>query len=157
MYPVTAQTLADGRRWEGSSLIVYPDSRGYATQGIGRHSGVAFGDPAISETTELQWFGEDWRNAYTVALTLVPRLDEIDEVRRNAIIWCAFNMGVTTLSQFAPFIRFVRLGKWSDAAFHLLTNMSGHLTPYLEQTGQRAAETALRICSGEILDEFKTA
>jgi GH24 family phage-related lysozyme (muramidase) len=113
------------------------------------------GDPDIDAATETRWFAEDWHRAYLGALTLVPKLDAIDEVRRDAVIWCAFNMGVGTLSQFAPFIRFVRLGKWSEAAFHLLTNMSGHLTPYLEQTGARAAETALRICSGEVLEEFR--
>lgn len=150
----SAQVTADSFRWEGSSLKVYPDSRGFATQGRGRHSGVAFGDPDIDAATEAQWFAEDWRRAYNEALTLVPKLDAMDEVRRDAVIWLAFNMGIGTLSQFAPFIRYVRLAKWSEAAYHLLTNMSHHLTPYLQQTGARAAETALRICSGEVLEEF---
>lgn len=150
----SAQNLADGKRWEGSSLKVYLDSRGYATQGIGRHHGIKKGDPDIDEATQARWFAEDWAASYALALTIFPKLDQIDQVRRDALIWLTFNMGIDTLSQFVPFIRYVRLQKWSEAAFHVLTNLSGHLTPYVLQVGARAEETGLRIATGEILEEF---
>jgi len=37
---------------------------------------------------------------------------------------------------------------------HLETNMAHHLTPYLQQVGERGAEEAIRIACGEIPDEF---
>jgi GH24 family phage-related lysozyme (muramidase) len=155
MFLPTMQLLADGKRWEGERLKVYKDSLGYATQGIGRHTGVQFGDPDIDQLTEARWFGEDINTAYFGAATLFPQLDSYDSVRRDAIVWLVFNMGINTLSQFVPFCTYVKARKWSEAAYHLLTNTSQHLTPYLQQTGVRAVETALRIATGEVLEEFR--
>ena len=151
----SAQAIADGIRWEGQSLTVYPDSRGFPTQGIGRHHGVAFGDPPIDAATQAQWFEQDWDTAYAAAAWLFGGLDNIDTVRAEALCWLVFNMGEGTLSQFVPFIDHVKSRRWSEAAYHLLTNLSGHLTPYLQQTGARAVETALRIATGTILEEFR--
>jgi GH24 family phage-related lysozyme (muramidase) len=97
MFLPTMQLLADGKRWEGERLKVYKDSLGYATQGIGRHTGVKFGDPDIDQLTEARWFGEDINTAYYGAATLFPKLDSYDSVRRDAMVWLVFNMGVTTL------------------------------------------------------------
>lgn len=155
MFLPTMQLLADGKRWEGERLKVYKDSLGYATQGIGRHHGVNFGDPDIDVLTEARWFGEDINIAYSGARKLFPELDAYDGVRRDAIIWLVFNMGDNTLAQFVPFAKYVKARQWSEAAYHLLTNTSAHLTPYLIQTGVRAIETALRIATGEVLEEFR--
>jgi GH24 family phage-related lysozyme (muramidase) len=154
-YTPSAQMLADMKRWEGSSLVVYADSRGLPTQGIGRHQGVNFGDPPITDDTETFWLIQDLQSAYQGAARLFVSLDQLDGVRRDALIGLAFNMGPTTLSTFVPFIAHINYCNWDEAAFHLLTNLSGHLTPYLNQVGARAAETALRIATGYILKEYR--
>jgi GH24 family phage-related lysozyme (muramidase) len=154
-YTASAQMLADMKRWEGSSLIVYTDSRGLPTQGIGRHEGVNFNDPPITADTEALWLTEDLQSAYQGAARLFVSLDQLDGVRRDALVALAFNMGPTTLSMFVPFIGHINYCEWDEASYHLLTNMSGHLTPYLNQVGARAAETALRIATGNILKEYR--
>jgi GH24 family phage-related lysozyme (muramidase) len=154
-YVPSQQCIADKRRWEGSSLSVYADSRGLPTQGIGRHHGVSFGDPDIDKATEERWLQEDIQGAYAAAGRLFFGLASLDDVRVDALVDLAFNMGENKLSVFQPFIKAVNTKQWSEAAFHILTNTSGHLTPYLLQTGTRAVEVALRIATGEILQEFK--
>jgi GH24 family phage-related lysozyme (muramidase) len=155
--PITpsAQVVADGLRWEGERLTVYVDSLGYFTQGIGRHVGVHRGDPDIDRATSRAWFAQDWDRAYQEARGLFDEFDQIDDVRRDAIVWLIFNMGPGGLAEFVPLIGYVNARNWDEAAFHLLTNMHGRLTPYLVQVGARGAETALRIATGEVLDEFR--
>jgi GH24 family phage-related lysozyme (muramidase) len=155
MYSPSAQAQADMPRYEGKSLSVYADSRGLPTQGIGRHHGVKFGDPDIDEATEYRWLAEDMQTAYADALYFFSSLDDFDLVRKEALIQLAFNMGRDTLSQFAPFIEYVNARQWDEAAYHLLVNMHHHITPYVLETGSRAAETALRICSGNVLEQYR--
>jgi GH24 family phage-related lysozyme (muramidase) len=154
-YVPSSQCLADKRRWEGSSLVVYADSRGLATQGIGRHHGVSFGDPPITAETEARWLGEDLQGAYAAAGRLFSGLAALDAARLDAVVDLCFNLGEEKLSVFQPFIKAVNAKQWSEASFHLLTNTSGHLTPYLTQVGARAIEVALRIATGEVPAEFK--
>lgn len=149
------QAIADGIRWEGESLVVYADSRGLPTQGIGRHHGIAFGDPPIDANTQALWFAHDWFDAQTQGLSLFPALLSLDQVRQEALTWLVFNMGLAKLAEFVPFIAHVQSNEWTEAAFHLLTNTHGHLTPYTNETGARAIETALRIATGTILEEHR--
>jgi GH24 family phage-related lysozyme (muramidase) len=155
MYVPSAQMNADMPRYEGKSLSVYADSRGNPTQGIGQHDGVNFGDPDITEVQMYANLAGRLQVAYSDALGLFPGLDSFDLVRKEALIQIAFNMGFSTLSTFRPFIDRVNAEEWDEAAYHILTNLHHHLTGYLLQTGVRAAETALRICSGNVLEEFK--
>lgn len=155
MYFPSPQMNADMPRYEGKSLSVYADSRGFATQGIGQHDGVNFGDPDITEETMYDWLAMRLQIAYGDALNFFPALDSFDIVRKEALIQLAFNLGATKLATFVPFINYVNMQKWDEAAYHILVNLKGHITPYALQVGARAEETALRICSGNVLDEFK--
>jgi GH24 family phage-related lysozyme (muramidase) len=150
----TAQAIADGKRWEGDSLVVYPDSRGLPTQGRGRHTGVHFGDAPITRETLELWFAQDWATHYAGARSLFPGIATLGVVRQEALTWLVFNMGEATLALFVPFIEHVNAGEWDEAAYHLQTNLSGHITPYETQVGARAVETALRIATGNVLREF---
>lgn len=159
MIPVTPspQNLMDAARWEGLSLTVYADSLGFWTQGYGRHTGITKDSPPIDKATSRNWFAQDWDRARQQAREMFEGFDLLPEdVRADALTWLVFNMGAATLAEFVPFIRHVNARKWREAAFHLLTNTSGHLTPYTLQTGARAVETALRIATGEVLEEFRT-
>jgi GH24 family phage-related lysozyme (muramidase) len=155
IFTPSKQMAADLVRHEGLRLDVYADSEGFATQGIGRHSGVYFGDAPIDELTAYRWLAEDLQKAYSGALNLLPDLGAMDLVRKEACIELAYNMGEGTLGQFVPFLTHLKAGEWAEAAFHLLTNTKRHLTPYLTETGARAVETALRIATGTVLEEFK--
>jgi GH24 family phage-related lysozyme (muramidase) len=145
---------ADMVRHEGLRLDVYADSLGLPTQGVGQHDGVNFGDPPIDKETAFRWLATRLQQAYSDALALIPGLADIDTVRKEGLVELAYNLGASRLAQFIPFLKHVNAAEWPDAAFHLLTNTSGHLTPYLLQTGARAAETALRIATGQVLKEF---
>jgi GH24 family phage-related lysozyme (muramidase) len=151
----TAQMVADMRRREGYSAEVYKDSKGLPTQGIGRHTGVKFGDPPIDDATAARWLAEDLQRGYAGAASLFRNLDAIDVVRREALIDVTFNMGRDKLAQFTPFIGYVNAGKWASAMHHLLVNTKGHLTPYLLQVGQRGIEIGGRIATGEVLEEHR--
>lgn len=156
-YQPSAQMIADTQRREGSSLKVYADSKGLPTQGTGRHHGVQFGDPDIDAATQARWLTEDLQGAYSDALSLFYSLDMLDTVRKEACIDLCFNMGLATLEQFVPFIRAVNACDWDGAAFHILTNTKGRLTPYLTQVGARAVDNALRLCTGNIVSEYRIA
>lgn len=144
----------DMRRREGFSLKVYADSKGLATQGIGRHHGVKFGDSDITEATAVQWLADDLQQAYQDARSLVHDLDSLDVVRRESIIDCSFNMGINSFEMFVPFLNAVNRHDWPSAHLHLLTNLKRHLTPYLTDTGVRAVDNAGRIATGFIPAEF---
>jgi hypothetical protein len=116
---------------------------------------VKFGDPDITPAIEALWLADDLQQAYMDALALFPELNELDVVRREALIDLPFNMGLHTLAQFDPFIRFVNARNWPSAYLHLLTNMAGRLTPYTTQVGIRAVDVAGRIRDGLIPDEYK--
>jgi GH24 family phage-related lysozyme (muramidase) len=151
----SAQLIADLKRWEGFSLKVYADSKGLPTQGYGRHHGVNFGDPDIDDATALRWLAGDMQDAYADALSLFPQLNIFDPIRRELLVGLVFNMGRDTLAEFAPFISWVNQQEWDEAAYHIETNMSHHLTPYLLQVGARGAEVAIRLTSGRVLQEFR--
>lgn len=155
MYIPSPQMEADTKRREGFSLSVYKDSRGLATQGYGQHTGVNFGDPDIDETTAEKWLANSLQGAYAGALSLFPELDTLDLIRKETLIDLVYNMGEETLSQFTPFIAAVNNQDWIEAPWHLMTNLHGHLTPYLVETGARAVDNALRLCTGEVLREFR--
>ena len=154
-YIPSPQMQADMRRREGYSLSVYPDSKGLATQGIGRHHGVNFGDPDITDDTAVQWLQDDLQQAYADAKQLFHFLDLLDMVRIESFVDLAFNMGGQKLAQFSPFITAVNLRDWPSAHLHLLTNSSQHLTPYLTQVGIRAVDVAGRIATGQVPKEFQ--
>jgi hypothetical protein len=116
---------------------------------------VNFGDAPITDAIASLWFAQDWQDGYATAHGMFPAIDTIDQVRRESLIWILFNMGQGTLSQFVAFIQHVNAGEWPEAAFHVLTNMAHHLTPYVQQVGARAEETGLRIATGEVLLEFR--
>lgn len=155
MYAPSPQMVADTKRREGFSLSVYKDSKGLATQGYGRHTGVSFGDADITEEIAEQWLLKDLQNASTDALELFPELDTLDLIRKETLIDLVYNMGQETLSEFTPFITAVNNQDWIEAPWHLMTNLHGHLTPYLMETGARAVDNALRLSTGEVLREFR--
>lgn len=136
-------------------MKVYADSKQLATQGIGRHHGVKFGDPDITPAIEALWLADDLQQAYMDALQLFPDMNALDVVRREALIDLAFNMGISTLEQFLSFIEAVNAQNWPSAHLHLLTNSRQHLTPYLTQVGVRAVDNAGRFATGIVPDEFK--
>src|SRR5258706_15757391 len=104
MYIPSKQMNADMPRYEGMSLSVYADSRGFATQGIGQHDGVSFGDPDIGEEQVDAILAGRLQDAYSDALGLFPALDTIDLARREALIHVAYNLGEPKLATFGPFI-----------------------------------------------------
>lgn len=69
-------------------MKVYADSKGLPTQGCGRHHGVKFGDPDITPAIEALWLADDLQQAYMDALALFTGLNELDQVRREALIQC---------------------------------------------------------------------
>lgn len=152
----TAQLVADLTRREGLKLSVYLDSRGLATQGIGRHHGIKEGDPGITIETAHAWLAEDLASADNFARALVGApYDAMDQVRREACVDLVFNMGVATLGAFQPFLRYMRERDYASAAYHLGRNTAGKLTPYVGQVGARAIDNIVRIASGIVPPEHR--
>lgn len=153
----TAQLVADLTRRESLRLSVYLDTKGLATQGIGRHHGVKQGDADITVEIAHAWLAEDLASSDNFARALIGApYDDMDQVRREALLDLVFNMGVNTLSQFGPFLKHMRARDYASAAYHLGTNTGGHLTPYLLQVGARAIDNIVRIASGIVPPEFRS-
>ena len=155
MYQSSPQMVADIKRREGFSLAVYRDSNGFPTQGYGQHSGVAFGDPDITRDTALVWLNKSLGIAYVGAVDTFPNLDNLDIVRKEALIDLVYNMGADKLNIFTPFIDAVNQEDWSEAAFHLIVNTHNHINPYTLQVQSRAVDNAIRIATGTIPREFR--
>lgn len=155
MVRITPQNIGDAQRHENWSDVVYPDDEGYATQGWGRHHGINFGDPPITRPIGDLWLLQDLMAADMDALHIVgPVYDQIDEVRRGAILDPVFNMGAAVYAQFVPMIKAIQAQDWLEAAWHLAVNMSGALQPYTIQVKQRAIDNCLRLATGLIRKDF---
>lgn len=66
-----------------------------------------------------------------------------DDVRQNALLELAFNLGVATLAQFGRMLAAWKRGDYEVAAAELLASR------YAQQVGQRAVEVASMIDRGE--------
>jgi lysozyme len=130
---------ADLRRHEGIRLLPYTDTVGKQTIGVGRN----LSDVGISTAEAELMLSNDLDRAFKTARHYIYTFDKLDEVRQEALINMAFNLG-NRLSTFQKMRIALGEGNMQEAADECLDSK------WAGQVGVRASEIAQRIRTGTI-------
>lgn len=147
------------REEEGVRTVVYRDSVGHPTIGVGfnldrqdagtilNRVGANIGDVLCGKPLTLdqvdQLLDITSCEAIETARAHVPGLDAMPEAVQQVIVDLTFNMGWTTLSGFRRFLGYIALHYWREAADALADSL------WHRQVGSRAIrlENMLRACA----------
>ena len=129
------------RRHEGVRKHVYKCSAGYETIGVGRNiseSGLGLTEGEIDQML--------LNDIYRVIGELSDEYDwfnDLDAVRRDAMIDISFNLGQTVLRKFEKALGAMANKRYNEAADNFLDSR------WAQQVGNRAKELAYMIRTGE--------
>ena len=125
-------------RDEGCRLKVYTDLVGKLTIGVGRN----LEDKGISLAEAEMMLDNDIRDFTADVLVAIPWAVGLDEVRREALVNMAFNMGTQGLLGFKRALAALHRGDWATASEHMLESK------WASQVGMRAERLAAQVRSG---------
>lgn len=131
---LTAQLARD----EGRRAMMYEDSLGVETIGIGHSLRRPISDRAVE-----QIFADDLAETERELLLHAPWMADVGEPRYGAFLNLAFNMGVVGLMGFHNMLSAAQSGRWDDVATHLLESK------YAGQVGDRARRLATQLMVNE--------
>jgi lysozyme len=130
---------------EGSKNVIYPDSLGKPTIGIGHclqgNPLPVTMQPPLSQMQIDQLFQAD----LAVVMKDLKNLDwfpNLDEVRQAVIIDMTFNMGWPTFQKFHNTLLLIEQGKYNAAAEEMLLSL------WAKQLPNRAKENSLMMATG---------
>ena len=133
------------KRHEGVETHAYECSAGKITVGVGRNidqdGGIGLTEDEIDYPLQ--------NDIERVMLELVSEYDwfnDLDDVRKDAMIDIAFNLGQTRLRLFKRALAAMEAGKYKDAATEFLDSK------WAKQVGGRALELSDMISTGEYAD-----
>jgi len=136
---MSEETLLDMLiRHEGKRRILYEDSLGVPTIGVGHNLSKPLSDAAI-----LQILRDDVNDAYNECLHAFPWFMDLTEARQRAVIDMCFNMGLPRLLGFKKFLQAMALGDYDTAANEMLDSL------WAKQVKSRALELANMIRGAE--------
>jgi len=124
-------------RHEGIRHVMYKDSLGVATLGVGHNLSKPISDAAVS-----QILADDISDARHDCSTF-DWFPYLDGVRQAVVIDMVFNMGLNRFKKFKNTISHIRGGAYSAAAMEMLDSR------YARQVGKRAVELAEMMRTGE--------
>jgi lysozyme len=125
------------REHEGVRRLVYEDTLGVLTIGVGRNLERGLSDDEIEYL-----FTNDLREAHRTAAAY-PYWSGLNTVRRAALIDMAFQLGASRLSGFKRMHAFLREHNYAAAATECLASR------YAQQVPRRAERVAQMIRTGE--------
>lgn len=126
-------------RDEGFRGKPYPDTTGHLTIGFGRNltdDGITLAEAEFLLDNDISRHTAD-------VLALLPWMLRMDEVRREALINLAFNIGAHGILEFRKMLAAAQSGNWAIAAIELLNSQ------YAQQVGSRAHRLATQLETGE--------
>ena len=126
-------------RDEGVRLMPYRDSEGLLTIGVGRcleRVGISMGESELMLDNDIS-------RASAAVLAHIPWSDKLDEIRREALINLAFNVGIKGLLGFKKMLAALERGDYETASKELLDSK------YHKQTLTRAERLAMQLRTGE--------
>ena len=123
-------------RYEGRRNVVYKDSVGLATVGVGHlclpRDNLAVGD-TVDDATIDRWLDADIIRSTQIARTLVSSYDRLDDCRQRIVVNLCFNLG-NRFGQFVNTIAYINAMDFDNAA----TNLSQ--SKWYAQVGHRGVE-----------------
>lgn len=128
----------EGTRTRRGRHVVYTDTRGIETIGIGRNLRRGLTD---AEAELL--FANDLEEHYEQLHLAIPWVGALDEVRHAVLVDMAYNLGVPGLLKFKRTLASVHDGRYADAAREMLESR------WAGQVGTRATRLARMMRSGE--------
>jgi len=130
-------------REEGRRNVVYLDSLGVATVGIGHvEPGLYVGEVWSDERIDAA-FERDVATKTAEVTAALPWFGQLNEARQAVLLQMAFQMGTHGLLQFKQTLGAVRDQRWSDAAGNMLASV------WAKQTAGRARRLARQMETGE--------
>ena len=135
------------RRHEGEVVtngrhVAYKCPEGYWTIGIGRNIDPENGIGLADEEVEFMLENDILRVMQELA-SEYPWFSDLDDVRKDAMIDIAFNLGATRLRGFRRALAAMEAGNYKEAATEFLDSR------WAKQVGGRAIELTDMIASGE--------
>lgn len=138
----TDNLAADITRDEGRERSAYQDSRGYWTIGVGHlidgRRGGGISDAIIDAILQ-----EDVAAKKAQLTDQIPWWTTLDDVRQDALVNMAFNLGVDGLLQFEHFLGALHAGDYASAAASMMQSL------WAKQVGQRAVRLHDMILTGK--------
>jgi len=123
---------------EGRKPRMYLDSVGKWTGGVGRNlSDKPFRDDEIDLMLK-----NDIEEAVGIARQLLPRFDDLDDVRQEVVANMAFNLGYPRLSGFKKFLAAVNAHNFQRASAEMQDSL------WYRQVGARAKRLAKAMLEG---------
>ena len=132
-------------REEDEVLHAYTDSEGYLTIGVGRLIDLRKGGGISHEEADLL-LTNDISEKYAELTTRFPWTTQLDDVRFNALMQMAFQMGVDGLAKFKLAMAYMQGGSYTQAAGEFLNSL------WAKQTPNRAKRVTDAIRTGQYPD-----
>lgn len=114
---------------EGSRSKVYLDSLGFQTIGVGRLVDPARKGGGLRPDEITYLLNNDIDDRIEGLTRAIPWFQNLDDVRKGALLNMAFQLGVEGLLGFKNTLEMVRTGKYSQAADGMLQSLWAKQTP----------------------------
>lgn len=132
-----SQLIAD----EGERFVLYPDTEGYLTIGIGRLLDPRKGG-RISPDESALMFDNDRREKTVALQKALPWILKLDDARLGVLLNMAFQMGVGGVLGFVNTLQLIKIGSYGAAAEGMLNSK------WAKQTPNRAERLAEQMRTG---------
>jgi len=116
------QLTKDECRNNTPALLVYLDSKGIPTIGIGRN----LRDKGISKATAYQMVHGDIDEVEASLDRRLPWWRRLDDVRQNVLANMCFQMGISRLMGFKKFLAHAMISEYDQAAVEMLDSQWAH-------------------------------
>lgn len=126
---------------EGRSKVIYKDSEGYWTGGIGRLLDPAKGGHFNDDEIDLM-FANDRREKTVALQKALPWILKLDDARLGVLLNMAFQMGVGGVLGFVNTLQLIKIGSYGAAAEGMLNSK------WAKQTPNRAERLAEQMRTG---------
>ena len=127
---------------EGKRSRAYQDTEGIWTIGVGRNinpeNGLGLSDDEIAYL-----LGNDIARIEQECKEAFGFYDDLDEVRKDALLNLCFNLGLPRLKKFKLALGHLEAGRYDESAEEFLDSL------WATQVGQRAVEVAEMVKTGE--------
>ena len=134
--------LAMLKRHEGVETHAYECSEGKVTVGVGRNIDQA-GGMGLSDDEIDYLLQNDVERVIKELAAEYPWFNDLDDVRKDAMVDISFNLGATRLRLFKRALAAMETGNYKEAATEFLDSR------WAKQVGSRALELTDMISSGE--------